>query len=89
MFHAAAIKQVPSCEYFHLEATRTSVLGTQNVVDALVYNKVNKVIRLSTDKAAYSINAMGLSKALTEKVAVAASRNNSSTTACLTRYGIL
>jgi UDP-glucose 4-epimerase len=87
IFHAAALKQVPSCEFFPLEATRTNVLGTQNVIDAASHNKVQKVICLSTDKAAYPINAMGISKALMEKVAVAASRNNPDTTVCLTRYG--
>ena len=87
VFHAAALKQVPSCEFFPLEATRTNVLGTQNVIDASAYNNVEKVICLSTDKAAYPINAMGISKALMEKVAVAASRNNPNTTVCLTRYG--
>lgn len=87
VFHAAALKQVPSCEFFPLEATRTNVLGTQNVIDAAEFNKVQKVICLSTDKAAYPINAMGISKALMEKVAVAASRNLKNTTVCLTRYG--
>jgi UDP-N-acetylglucosamine 4,6-dehydratase/5-epimerase len=87
VFHAAALKQVPSCEFFPLEATKTNVFGTQNVIDAAEYNKVNKVICLSTDKAAYPINAMGISKALMEKVAIAASRNCSHTTVCLTRYG--
>ena len=87
VFHAAALKQVPSCEFFPLEATRTNVLGTQNVIDAAAFNKVKKVICLSTDKAAYPINAMGISKALMEKVAVAASRNLKDTTVCLTRYG--
>ena len=89
VFHAAALKQVPSCEFFPLEATKTNVFGTQNVLDAAVANKVSKVICLSTDKAAYPINAMGISKALMEKVAIAASRNinNFTTTVCLTRYG--
>lgn len=87
VFHAAALKQVPSCEFFPLEATKTNVLGTQNVIDAAGINKVQKVICLSTDKAAYPINAMGISKALMEKVAVAASRNLNDTTVCLTRYG--
>jgi UDP-N-acetylglucosamine 4,6-dehydratase len=89
VFHAAALKQVPSCEFFPLEATKTNVFGTQNVIDASVVNKVSKVICLSTDKAAYPINAMGISKALMEKVAIAASRNinNDSTIVCLTRYG--
>jgi UDP-glucose 4-epimerase len=87
VFHAAALKQVPSCEFFPLEATKTNVFGTQNVIDAAVVNSVAKVICLSTDKAAYPINAMGISKALMEKVAVAASRNLNKTTVCLTRYG--
>jgi UDP-glucose 4-epimerase len=89
VFHAAALKQVPSCEFFPLEATKTNVFGTQNVIDAAVANEVAKVICLSTDKAAYPINAMGISKALMEKVAVAASRNirDNRTTVCLTRYG--
>jgi UDP-N-acetylglucosamine 4,6-dehydratase len=87
VFHAAALKQVPSCEFFPLEAVKTNVLGTQNVIDAAGANKVEKVICLSTDKAAYPINAMGISKALMEKVAVAASRNLPDTTVCLTRYG--
>lgn len=87
VFHAAALKQVPSCEFFPLEATRTNVFGTQNVIDAADANSVKKVICLSTDKAAYPINAMGISKALMEKVAVAASRNLNKTTVCLTRYG--
>ncbi|TDQ31169.1 polysaccharide biosynthesis protein [Zeaxanthinibacter enoshimensis] len=89
VFHAAALKQVPSCEFFPIEAAKTNVFGTQNTIDAAVANKVGKIICLSTDKAAYPINAMGISKALMEKVAVAASRNipNDSTTVCLTRYG--
>ena len=87
VFHAAALKQVPSCEFFPIEATKTNVFGTQNVIDAAEYNKVLKVICLSTDKAAYPINAMGISKALMEKVAIAAARNCSNTTVCLTRYG--
>ena len=82
VFHAAALKQVPSCEFFPLEATKTNVLGTQNVIEAAEINKVSKVICLSTDKAAYPINAMGISKALMEKVAIAASRNYSKTTVC-------
>uniref|UniRef100_UPI003566CE8B polysaccharide biosynthesis protein n=1 Tax=Lutibacter sp. TaxID=1925666 RepID=UPI003566CE8B len=85
--HAAALKQVPSCEFFPIEATKTNVFGTQNVIDAAGVNKVKKVICLSTDKAAYPINAMGISKALMEKVAIAASRNLTDTTVCLTRYG--
>jgi UDP-N-acetylglucosamine 4,6-dehydratase len=87
VFHAAALKQVPSCEFFPLEATKTNVLGTQNVIDAAVKFNVKKVICLSTDKAAYPINAMGISKALMEKVAIAASRSAGETTVCLTRYG--
>lgn len=89
VFHAAALKQVPSCEFFPIEATKTNVFGTQNTIDAAIANNVTKVICLSTDKAAYPINAMGISKALMEKVAIAASRNISgdSTTICLTRYG--
>lgn len=87
VFHAAALKQVPSCEFFPIEATRTNVFGTQNVIDAATAHKVKKVICLSTDKAAYPINAMGISKALMEKVAIAASRNTEDTTVCLTRYG--
>lgn len=89
VFHAAALKQVPSCEFFPIEATKTNVFGTQNTIDAAIANKVERVICLSTDKAAYPINAMGISKALMEKVAIAASRNiiNNTTTVCLTRYG--
>ncbi|RNC88692.1 MAG: NAD-dependent epimerase/dehydratase family protein [Allomuricauda sp.] len=89
VFHAAALKQVPSCEFFPIEAARTNVFGTQNTIDAAVENGVGKIICLSTDKAAYPINAMGISKALMEKVAIAASRNveESKTTVCLTRYG--
>lgn len=89
VFQAAALKQVPSCEFFPIEATRTNVLGTENVLKAAINNKVQKVICLSTDKAAYPINAMGMSKALMEKVAVAESRNvaEEDTTICLTRYG--
>ncbi|WDO14462.1 polysaccharide biosynthesis protein [Flavobacterium sp. WW92] len=89
VFHAAALKQVPSCEFFPIEATKTNVFGTQNTIDAAVANGVQKIICLSTDKAAYPINAMGISKALMEKVAIAAARNirENKTTVCLTRYG--
>lgn len=87
VFHAAALKQVPSCEFFPMQAVKTNVEGTQNVIDAAVKNNVKKVICLSTDKAAYPINAMGISKAMMEKVAVAASRNLNETVVCLTRYG--
>ena len=89
VFHAAALKQVPSCEFFPIEATKTNVLGTENVIKAAVVNGVKNVICLSTDKAAYPINAMGITKALMEKVAVAASRKivDDKTIVCLTRYG--
>lgn len=89
VFHAAALKQVPSCEFFPIEATKTNVMGTENVIQAGIYNKVKRIICLSTDKAAYPINAMGISKALMEKVAIAASRNipNDNTIICVTRYG--
>jgi UDP-glucose 4-epimerase len=89
VFHAAALKQVPSCEFFPIEATRTNVFGTDNVIKAAIANKVKNVICLSTDKAAYPINAMGMSKALMEKVAIATSRNipEGGTKISLTRYG--
>jgi len=89
VFHAAALKQVPSCEFFPIEAVRTNVLGTSNVLEAAVNKGVKKVIVLSTDKAAYPINAMGMSKALMEKVAVAKGRNlkDGETVICRTRYG--
>ncbi len=87
VFHAAALKQVPSCEFFPMQAVKTNVEGTQNIIRACALNKVKKVICLSTDKAAYPINAMGISKAMMEKVAVAESRNLTDTTVCLTRYG--
>ena len=87
IFHAAALKQVPSCEFFPMQAVKTNVEGTQNVIRAAAANKVQKVICLSTDKAAYPINAMGISKAMMEKVAVAESRNLTETVVCLTRYG--
>jgi UDP-glucose 4-epimerase len=87
IFHAAALKQVPSCEFFPMQAVKTNVEGTQNVIRAAVFNGVKKVICLSTDKAAYPINAMGISKAMMEKVAIAESRNLQNTTVCLTRYG--
>ena len=88
-FHAAALKQVPSCEFYPIEATKTNVLGTQNVINAAVANNVKRLICLSTDKAAYPINAMGMTKALMEKVAIASSRNipDDKTVVCLTRYG--
>lgn len=87
IFHAAALKQVPSCEFFPMEATKTNVLGTENVIKSANYHEVKKIICLSTDKAAYPINAMGISKALMEKVAISLSRNLKNTTVCLTRYG--
>ena len=89
IFHAAALKQVPSCEFFPIEAVRTNILGTDNVLEAAINKGVKKVIVLSTDKAAYPINAMGMSKALMEKVAVAKGRNlkKSDTVICRTRYG--
>lgn len=87
VFHAAALKQVPSCEFFPMQAVQTNVIGTQNVIRAASVNGVKKVICLSTDKAAYPINAMGISKAMMEKVAVAEARNLNDTVVCLTRYG--
>ena len=89
VFHAAALKQVPSCEFFPLQAVQTNIIGTANVLDAAIEKKVKKVIVLSTDKAAYPINAMGMSKALMEKVAVAKGRNvgENGTIICRTRYG--
>ena len=89
IFHAAALKQVPSCEFFPLEAVKTNVLGTENVLQAAIEEGVKKVICLSTDKAAYPVNAMGTSKAMMEKVIVAKSRtvDPSKTTICATRYG--
>lgn len=89
VFQAAALKQVPSCEFFPMEAVRTNIIGCENVIDSAVENKVKNVIVLSTDKAVYPINAMGMSKALSEKLMVAKSRNLSAeqTTLCGTRYG--
>ncbi|PKE21923.1 polysaccharide biosynthesis protein [Macrococcoides caseolyticum] len=89
VFHAAALKQVPSCEFFPMEAMRTNVIGTENVLNAAIRNNVSKVICLSTDKAAYPVNAMGISKALMEKVFVAKSRTvtEEETLICGTRYG--
>jgi len=89
IFHAAALKQVPSCEFFPIQAVKTNVLGTDNVLEAAINHHVKKVIVLSTDKAAYPINAMGMSKAMMEKVAVAKGRNLSKnqTVICRTRYG--
>ncbi len=87
IFHAAALKQVPSCEFFPMEAVRTNVVGTDNVLTAAIEAGVKSVICLSTDKAAYPINAMGISKALEEKVAIAKSRTSGNTKICCTRYG--
>ena len=89
IFHSAALKQVPSCEFFPIEAVKTNVLGTENVLEAAVQNGVKRVVCLSTDKAVYPINAMGISKAMMEKVMVAKSRNvdASKTVICGTRYG--
>ena len=90
IFHAAALKQVPSCEFFPIEAVNTNVLGTQNVLDSAVEHGVKRMIVLSTDKAAYPINAMGISKAMMEKVAIAKARSlgdDAITTICCTRYG--
>ena len=87
IFHSAALKQVPSCEFHPMEAVKTNIIGTDNVLEAAIQNKVKKVICLSTDKAVYPINAMGISKALMEKVIVAKSRNSDSTIICGTRYG--
>lgn len=87
IFHAAALKQVPSCEFFPMEAVRTNVIGTDNVLTAAIEAGVEAVICLSTDKAAYPINAMGITKAIEEKVAVAKSRNSGKTKICCTRYG--
>lgn len=90
VFHAAALKQVPSCEFFPTQAVRTNVLGTENVLDSAIAHGVKNVVVLSTDKAAYPINAMGISKAMMEKVAIAKGRQlgaNGATTICCTRYG--
>lgn len=87
IFHAAALKQVPSCEFFPIEAVKTNVIGTENVLDCAIKNKVKKVICLSTDKAVYPINAMGTSKAMMEKVIVAKSRISKETAIAITRYG--
>ncbi len=89
IYHAAALKQVPSCEFYPLEAVKTNVLGTENVLEAAITHGVKRVVCLSTDKAVYPINAMGISKAMMEKVIVAKSRNltHTNTTVCCTRYG--
>src|SRR3546814_382070 len=87
IFHAAALKQVPSCEFYPIEAVKTNIFGTENVLDEAIRHGVQKVVCLSTDKAAYPINAMGISKAMMEKVAIAKSRVNKKTEIISTRYG--
>lgn len=90
IFHAAALKQVPSCEFFPIEAVKTNIIGSYNMLDCATRHGVKKIVCLSTDKAAYPINAMGMSKALMEKIIVAKARmlgDNAKTTICLTRYG--
>lgn len=90
VFHAAALKQVPSCEFFPMQAVHTNIIGTENVLDSAIEHGVKNVVVLSTDKAAYPINAMGISKAMMEKVAIAKGRalcDNDGTTICCTRYG--
>ena len=87
IFHAAALKQVPSCEFFPIEAVKTNILGTENVLEAAIKYDIENVVILSTDKACYPINAMGISKAMMEKVMVAKSRNEEKTILCGTRYG--
>ena len=87
IFHAAALKQVPSCEFFPVEAVKTNILGTENVLNAAIEEGVESVICLSTDEAAYPVNAMGISKAMEERVAVAKSRTSKKTKICCTRYG--
>lgn len=90
VFHAAALKQVPSCEFYPMEAVRTNILGTENVVNAAIANHVKRVVVLSTDKAVYPINAMGISKAMAEKIVIAKSRlcsSNNGPVICATRYG--
>ena len=87
IFHAAALKQVPSCEFYPLEAVKTNVIGASNVAEAAINNNVKKVVFLSTDKAVYPINAMGISKSLMEKVVTAKARTTENTMMCTTRYG--
>ena len=87
VFHAAALKQVPSCEFYPVEAVKTNILGTENVLNAAINQKISKVICLSTDKAVYPINAMGISKAMMEKIMVARSRTSGNTILVGTRYG--
>lgn len=90
VFHAAALKQVPSCEFYPMQAVQTNIIGSSNVIDACIENKVKKLVMLSTDKAVYPINAMGMTKAIMEKLMISKSRNlpnNGNTTLCATRYG--
>ena len=87
IYHAAALKQVPSCEFHPMEAVKTNVLGTENVLEAAINCRVKRVVCLSTDKAVYPINAMGISKAMMEKVIMAKSRSSEDTVICTTRYG--
>lgn len=87
VFHAAALKQVPSCEFYPMEAVKTNIIGTENVISSAVATGVEKVVCLSTDKAVYPINAMGMSKAMMEKVITAQARKSGKTTICITRYG--
>ena len=87
IFHAAALKQVPSCEFYPLEAVKTNIMGTENVLEAGIISGVSKIVCLSTDKAVYPINAMGISKAMMEKVIIAKSKSSINTEICITRYG--
>ena len=87
VFHAAALKQVPSCEFYPMEAVKTNIIGVENLLDSAIKAKVKKIICLSTDKAVYPINAMGVSKSMMEKVIIAKSRNSGKTDICITRYG--
>lgn len=87
VFHAAALKQVPSCEFYPMEAVRTNIIGTENILDVAISSGVRRVVCLSTDKAVYPINAMGISKAMMEKIAIAKSRENDNTIVSITRYG--
>ena len=87
IFHAAALKQVPSCEFYPMEAVKTNIIGVENLLDCAIKENVKKIICLSTDKAVYPINAMGVSKSMMEKVIVAKSRNSNKTQICVTRYG--
>ena len=87
IFHAAALKQVPSCEFYPMEAVKTNIIGAENLLGCAIDEGVKKIICLSTDKAVYPINAMGVSKSMMEKVIVAKSRNSKNTEICVTRYG--